>query len=100
MAKVDQLPGKDVIDTLAGVLDFYHWKGIPVVRKWPSWQERTPHLEEDRAAEKFAYVNQMASTLPQNIIDAYKFLADGTAFTWKDYMNNLYISGTTLSEGL
>lgn len=100
MARLGVLPGQDVIDKLAGVIDYYHWKGIPVARKWPSWRHGSPGLEEGRAAAKFGYINQMASTLPQDIIDAYKYLAEGTSFTWKDYMNNLYISASTFSEGL
>lgn len=100
MARLGVLPGQDVIDKLAGVLDFYLWKDIPVVRKWPVRKDLTIKLEQGRSAEKFGYINQMASTLPQNIIDAYKYLAEGTTFTWKDYMNNLYISATTFGEGL
>lgn len=35
MAKLDALPSLEVINTLKGTLDFYYWKGIPCVRKWP-----------------------------------------------------------------
>jgi len=44
MAKLNALPSLEVIDTLKGTLDFYLWKGIPVVRKWPyiPMSSRTP----------------------------------------------------------
>jgi hypothetical protein len=100
VAKLDKLPSRDVIDGLAGVLDFYLWNGIPVVRRWPRWRQGSPGVEEGRAAAKFGYVNQMANQISTDIIDAYKYLAAGTSFTWKDYMNNLYISASTFSEGL
>ncbi len=35
MPKLDELPPLAVIVGLKGVLDFYYWKGIPCVRKWP-----------------------------------------------------------------
>lgn len=35
MPKLDELPPLAVIVSLKGVLDFYYWKGIPCVRKWP-----------------------------------------------------------------
>jgi hypothetical protein len=100
MAKVPALPGQDVIDGLAGVLDYYLWNGIAVVRKWPTWRQGPPGVEQGRAAAKFGYINQMAREISPDIIDAYKYLASGTSFTWKDYMNNLYISASTFSEGL
>lgn len=38
MPRLNRLPALEVIRGLKGVLDFYYWKGIPCVRKWP----RTP----------------------------------------------------------
>ena len=35
MARLNALPSLDVIKTLKGTLDYYYWKGIPCVRKWP-----------------------------------------------------------------
>lgn len=35
MARVNALPSLEVINTLKGTLDYYYWKGIPCVRKWP-----------------------------------------------------------------
>ena len=35
MAKINALPSLEIINTLKGTLDFYYWKGIPCVRKWP-----------------------------------------------------------------
>lgn len=35
MAKINALPSLEVINTLKGTLDYYYWKGIPCVRKWP-----------------------------------------------------------------
>ncbi len=35
MAKLKALPSLEVINVLKGTLDYYYWKGIPCVRKWP-----------------------------------------------------------------
>lgn len=35
MPRLDNLPALEVIRGLKGVLDFYYWRGIPCVRKWP-----------------------------------------------------------------
>lgn len=35
MAKINALPSLEVINVLKGTLDYYYWKGIPCVRKWP-----------------------------------------------------------------
>ena len=35
MPKIDHLPALEVIRGLRGILDFYYWKGVPCVRKWP-----------------------------------------------------------------
>jgi len=100
VAKIGALPGKDVIDTLAPVLDYYLWMGIPVCRKMPSYKAGQPTPTEGLAAAHFAYINQIAGQLTPDIIDAYKALASDTTFTWKDYMNNLYINASTFAEGL
>jgi len=35
VARINALPSLEIIKTLKGTLDFYYWKGIPCVRKWP-----------------------------------------------------------------
>ena len=35
MAKLNALPAQEIINTLKGTLDYYYWKGVPCVRKWP-----------------------------------------------------------------
>lgn len=35
MPKLTKLPSLDIIHGFRGILDFYVWKGIPLVRKWP-----------------------------------------------------------------
>ena len=35
MARINALPHQTIIKGFKGTLDFYYWKGVPCVRKWP-----------------------------------------------------------------
>lgn len=93
MARLTVMPQQAIIDGLAGKIDFYMYKGQAVARKWPYWKTRTPTLTEKAAQERFAYVNQVAKTLPQFVIEQYQRMAQGTPFSWKDLLVRSYISG-------
>lgn len=97
MAKLTQMPEQAIIDGFKGKLDFYAWKGIPCVRMWPRYFTRKPHPAEAANQQRFAYINQLASTLPAYIIDQYKAMAVGTPFSWKDLLVQSYIKGMNVS---
>lgn len=93
MAKLNSMPSQAIVDSLAGVVDFYLWRGIPVARKWPRATDiaRTPN--EQLASAKFAYINQTAHEVPLNLQTLYSELAEASSLTWKDWLTRLYLSG-------
>jgi len=93
MAVLTQMPQQHIIDGFKGVVDFYEYKGIPCARKWPVWHPRQPSDTERAAQEAFAYINRIASQLPEYIKDQYHRMAVGTPWTWKDLLVKAYIHG-------
>lgn len=84
MATLDKMPSQDVIGILAGIIDFYEWKGIPCARRWP----RKPKMPRSPAVQQsaywFGYFATQFSDTPTNIIDRATELSEGTAWTWRD----------------
>lgn len=95
MALIAQMPSKDIVNSLRGVLDFYTWCNLNIVRKWPRAPERGRNENVLATGARFSYINKLASTLPENVIDTYQWLADKTGLTWKDWLTRNYISGKT-----
>lgn len=94
MAIVNQMPAQDIIDGFHGVLDFYRWCNLVIVRKWPHHPTWKSSPEMKASQQSFAYVNKMASQLPEHVIQTWKDLATGGPLTWKDYLNRFYLSAS------
>lgn len=94
MATLTRMPQQAIIDGFKGVLDFYLWKGIPCVRKWPVYRPRPPSPAELTNQQAFAYVNKAWSDLPANIKLQWNAMAGGTALTGKDHYVRAYMKGT------
>ena len=94
MAKIGQKPSLDTVDAFRGVLDFYQWCDLNIVRSWPQWRPKERSPEVVAAQIPFAYLNQLAGTLSTSVSDSYRELASSTGLTWKDYLNRLYINPT------
>jgi len=92
MAKIAAMPSIDIVNSLRGVLDFYTWCNLVIVRRWPKAPGRSRNDLVMSTAEKFKYVNQAASTLTDDIIQPYKDIAIQTGLSWKDWMTRLYIN--------
>ncbi len=84
MAIVDKLPELQVIDGFKGTLDFYLWKGLPCVRKWPVWHRRTPTAAEFANQELFKAVVQAWPLLDTASRQSVFDLARGTGLTARD----------------
>lgn len=93
MAVLKVLPSQAIIDGYKGKIDFYLWRGIPVARKWPVWRKRAPTAPEKANQDDFMLINQEAIKMPLEFIEAYKALAQGTPFTWKDLMVRSFMRG-------
>ncbi len=93
MARLRRMPSQVIIDGFKGTIDFYLYMGIPVARKWPIWRPREPYAVERSNQDDFARINKAYSTLPVEILTAYKTLAQGTPFTGKDLMVRSFMRG-------
>lgn len=105
MAKLTALPSRTLIDSMAGTVDYYYWHGIPVARRWPRSPGRVRNALVMFRAGQFRYINQEAKHIHPDVVQAYMQLAQGTAFTWKDFANRLFVSSDldsvdTLNEDL
>lgn len=71
MPKITKLPSLDIIHGFRGVLDFYMWKSIPCVRKWPV-NPKSHHSEATKAAAViFGAVSKAYSLLGPVPLAAY-----------------------------
>jgi len=72
MAVIKEMLGEKVIRGFKGVLDFYYWKGLACVRKWPAspGHKRSPAVMVGWAP--FTQAVALWSLVPQNIRDEYE----------------------------
>ncbi|GAH57728.1 unnamed protein product, partial [marine sediment metagenome] len=84
MAKITSLPSLDIIHGFRGILDFYLWKGIPCVRKWPV-NPKSHHSEATKAAAQTFYdVSRASSLIGTEILIAYQEDAKDQPRSWRD----------------
>lgn len=97
MAKLTALPQQAIIDGFKGVIDYYVHKGQVCVRRWPRYTPRPPHPNEGANQQRFAYINQLAPTLPEYVKDQYRLMAVGSPWSWKDLLVQSYMKGMRVS---
>lgn len=72
MPRLKNLPSLDVIHGYRGVLDFYLWRGLACVRKWPV-NPKSHHSEATKAAAAtFGDVSKAWSLIGGEILAAYQ----------------------------
>lgn len=99
MAKIGALPSLATIDGFRGIIDYYECRGIPCVRRWPRWKipERSPGVQAQNAI--FTYANQVSITLPDHVVASWKWLAEQSNMTWRDWLNRAYLAGSLTAPG-
>lgn len=100
MAKIGAMPSRATIDGLRGALDYYTRDGQTVVRSWPRWKlpERAPAVKQQTIV--FTYANQVSITLSADVVASWKWLADQSNLTWRDWLIRAYLGGTLTAPGL
>lgn len=91
MAVLKQLPEKEIILGLKGVVDFACWKGVFYARKWPAYTgyNKLPGPAANQPA--YGYISQQAKAITPTVLAAYQALADATQRTFRDYqIGNFY----------
>lgn len=99
MARVTGDFQSDVIRAYKGVLDFYYWRGIGVVRSWP----RKPVLPRNPAVQAAGIDwrdnSRALSSLPLALQIATAEEVRDTAYTWKDaWTTTAYGKGLTWTQ--
>lgn len=89
MARLTALPSIDIIRGFKGVLDFYLWKGLPCVRRWPRMTKAKQTQASKDAAAIFGQISSNYRLLAPLALEAYQIEARTQPRTARD----LYISG-------
>jgi hypothetical protein len=93
MAVVSQIPAQDVIGRLRAALDYSYSCGLSILR--PRLRPPSGPRAGDvaSAGAQFGCINQQSSALTPHVKVAYDDMVAGTAYSWKDMLNTLYING-------
>lgn len=85
MPRLDGPPNADVVASLKGVLDYYYWRGIPVVRRWPTWtlKRRAPAVVAAEA--RFTEIRDLTIRSTQQQRDLYRTWSQPYSWTWSDF---------------
>jgi len=96
---LDKAPSGAIIDTLAGVLDFYNMRpnpvserSIPICRTWPRYRPEAYPDTSKIMQPFFAYIGKMSPEISPGVEAAYQLMAGGTGLTFRDYMTRCYLS--------
>jgi len=91
MAILDKLPSLDIISGFKRALDFYSWKGIPVVRSWPKWRLKSRSPAVTAAGVDFKDTVIALSALPRALQLETRAMYLGSTWTWRDaWLSALY----------
>lgn len=93
MVKLAVLPHQDIISGFKGKIDFYLWRGIPVVRTWPRspGHKRAPAVEAQWPA--FTTASRLWKLMSPALQAAYNETAHGTTMSGRDLAEKAYLSG-------
>ncbi|GAI36660.1 unnamed protein product, partial [marine sediment metagenome] len=91
MARLTALPSIDIIHGFQGVLDFYLWKGLPCVRRWPRMTKAQQSDATKAASAIFGAISQGYSLLGEGALQAFQEDAADQTRTARDiYMTATY----------
>lgn len=93
MAIITALPSRQVIDGFKGTIDFYLWRGIPCVRKWPIWRKRKAHPAELANQQQFAAIQRAWKYVDGTSRQAFQDMAAGTGLTARDVYTRAAVKG-------
>jgi hypothetical protein len=92
LAKIKKLPSQAIISGFKGKLDYFVHDGQPCVRSWPRSPGKRRSLGVEAQWPAFRYAAQAWITLPEEIKDAYRKMAENTGLTGRDMFSRSYLS--------
>lgn len=78
----DALP--DTIKQAKGTIDYYHWRGIQCVRKWPQYRGGPRSAAVQAAEAQFIIMSRAANNISPALRAAATQLGAPYNYTWKD----------------
>jgi len=96
MAILPNLPSSAQIASLAGILDFYYYKGIPCVRSWPNKPTKTKAIKRTWANMRNG--NLLWKGVKQVDVEALTYASKASELTNRDmFLANVLIMNTPRS---
>jgi len=90
VVKLATVPARSIVLGFKGIIDFYSWKGVVVVRRWPRkpTQPRSAAVQDQWA--DFKAVTQGFKTIDETVMPALTSMTTGTQLVQKDEQVQLY----------
>ena len=100
MAILLQPINREQVKRLAGLIDFYYYKGIPVARKWPTYVNFKPRGRtiESNAAFKASRAN--LAYLDSDLVHALRLTYSGKRRAWLDAYTRRFMNTWKLKKAI
>jgi len=93
MAIIKAMPSEAIISGFKGVIDFYYNMGLSCVRRWPRSPGRRRSPPVMASWPIFTRAVQLWRTAPQEVRDAYEYMAGNSGLSARDMFIRGYMSG-------
>lgn len=84
MARLARKPDAPTIAACRGVLDFYGWKGLHVVRRWPRYHARRASEAERKSQEELAASTAIGKWQDTALVALWALHAHKDGSSWLD----------------
>lgn len=93
MAIIKAMPSEAIISGFKGVLDFYYYVGLAVVRKWPASPGHLRSPAVMKQWEAFSYAAKEWSNLSPEVQSAYNKMSSDSGLSGRDLFQRAYLKG-------
>lgn len=96
MATIAAMPEADIINGFKGVLDYYVYRGIPCVRRWPRYTPRTPTQAEASSQAAFSEAVAEWNNITPYVRSRYASMSSASTLSARDIFIKMYINGKSI----
>lgn len=93
MAVITRPLNEEIFQQLKGVVDFYYWKSLLCARAYPKSIQQPGTPAQRTTWNAFNDARLFFKLLTQSDKKAYKYLAGGSHFTWRDLFMKVFLKG-------